>query len=489
MLKVMLINPPETEQTGFTCPPLGLLYLAGTLRDNGVEVQIIDGCIDGWSLVQDKLKRYMPDMVGITCLTPMRQKALAVASMVKENNRKTTVIMGGAHPTILYQQILSNYENVDIVVRGEGEISLLEIVKGIDLNKIPGIAYRDGKKIITTAARKHVANLDKLSFPAWDLIADIIDQYPTTAPFKNFRGIDLHNGPRISVVYSRGCPGKCDFCSSWWIWKGWRHRSAKNMVDEIEWLYKSLNIRHFWFADDALTVDKQATIDLCNEIIKRSLHIGFFATTRSDHVDLEILKKLHEAGCYEISYGIETASSKLLAKMKKENNVQTSKNAIALTKQAGIRACALLITGSVGETRETIDETVEFIRETDPEGIGSVGGLWILPGTGLYQYAKKIGIIDDSFWLGDEPYMLYTHEHSMVRLRLFNHAIKNHIKLSEMSILYRIQIILRMFINEYTGKLAHVLNDYPQFKSFLKRINSAIKSRFINPFLLIKRNS
>jgi len=414
----------------------------------------------------------------------MRQKALAVSLMVKEINKNTTVIMGGAHPTIMYQQILSNYEHVDIVVRGEGEISLLEIVKGIDLNKINGIAYRDGAKIIKTAARKYVVNLDKFSFPAWDLIAETLRKYPTTAPFKRFRGIDLFDGPRVSVIYSRGCTGKCNFCSSWWIWKGWRHRSAKNMVDEIEWLYKSLDIRHFWFADDALTVDKQATLDLCNEIIKRSLHIAFFATTRSDHVDLEILEKLSEAGCYEISYGIETASSKLLTKMKKENNVQTSKNAIALTKQAGIRACALLITGSVGETRETIDETVEFLRETDPEGIGSVGGLWILPGTGLYHYAKKIGIIDDSFWLSNEPYMKYTHEHSVVWLKLFNHAVKNHKKLSEMSIMYQMQFILRMYIEESTEKLVHVLNNYPIFKSFLKRIYFAIKGWFINPFFL-----
>jgi radical SAM superfamily enzyme YgiQ (UPF0313 family) len=448
--------------------------MAGTLRDNDIDVHIVDGCILGWSGVREELRSYMPDMVGITCLTPMRKKALAVASMVKEINKNATVVLGGAHPTIMYQQLLSNYNDVDIVVRGEGELCLLEIAKGIDLNKINGLAYRDGVKIIKTAHRKHVEDLDKLSFPAWDLIAETLPKYPATAPVKSFRGIDLFDGPRVSAIYSRGCLGKCDFCSSWWIWKGWRHRSAKNMVDELEWLYESLNIRHFWFADDALTVDKQATLDLCDEIIERNLHIAFFATTRSDCVDLEILEKLSEAGCYEISYGIETASPELLSRMKKENNVQTSEKAIALTKRAGIRVCALLIVGGIGETEETIDETIEFLQKTDPEGMGTVGGLWILPGTGLYRYGKKLGIIDDSYWLSDTPYMIFTQEHSLRRLRFFAHAVKERKKLSEMTVKYRISYALLTCKAELIREIIDVLNKYPVIKSVLKSFYLAV---------------
>ncbi|MEK6715530.1 MAG: cobalamin-dependent protein [Candidatus Omnitrophota bacterium] len=473
--KVLLINPPETTQTGFTCPPIGLLYLAGTLREKGIDVQLIDGCIKGWSAIRDRIKTYMPNFVGITCLTPMRKKALAIARMVKDVDKNATVVFGGVHPTIMYQQLLVHYDAVDIVVRGEGEISFLQIAQGIDLDKIDGIAYRDGAKVIKNTDRHYVENLDKLSFPAWDLIADTLYEYPSTAPFRYYRGIDLYDGPRISVIYSRGCIAHCDFCSSWWIWKGWRHRSAKNMVDELEWLYESFKIRHFWFADDTLTVDKQATLDLCDEIVKRRLHIAFFATTRPDCVDLEILEKLKQAGCYEISYGIETASPKLLSRMKKENDVRISERAIALTKQAGLRVCALLIVGSVGETKETIDETVGFLQKTNPEGIGTVGGLWILPGTGLYRYAKNRRIIDDSFWLSDEPYMIYTQEHSLRQLRFFTHTLKKRKKLSEMTIRHRVIYTLHTYMEELTQKGLDILNRYPIIKSVLKRFYQAIR--------------
>ena len=474
MQRVLLINPPETMQTGFTCPPVGLLYLAGTLRDKGIDVQLIDGCIQGWSGVRERIRTYMPDLVGITCLTPMRKKALAVAGMAKDISKNATVVFGGAHPTIMYQQLLEHYDDVDIVVRGEGEISFLEIAQGIELDKIDGIAYRDANKVVKNAHRHYVEDLDELSFPAWDLIADTLWKYPSTAPLRNYKGIDLYNGPRVSVIYSRGCIGHCDFCSSWWIWKGWRHRSAKNMVDELEWLYESFKIQHFWFADDILTVDRQATLDLCGEIVKRRLHIAFFATTRPDCVDLEILEKLKEAGCYEISYGIESASPRLLSRMKKNSSVHAAETAIALTKRAGLRACALLIVGNVGETEETIDETIDFLQKTNPDGIGTVGGLWILPGTGLYRYAKKIGIIDDSFWLSDEPYMIYTQEHSLRRLCFFAYALKERKKLSEMTVRYRVSYTLHAYREELAQKVLGVLDKHPMIKSVLKSFYLAI---------------
>lgn len=477
MRKVLLINPPELMQRGFFCPPICLLYLAGTLRDKGVDVQLIDGCIEGWSGVHEKIRTYFPDIVGITSHTPGRKKALAVARMVKEINNKATVVMGGVHATIMYQQLLEHYDEVDIAVRGEGEIALLEISQGIDLDKIDGIVYRDGTRVIKNSDRQYVEDLDMLPFPAWDMIADTLWKYPSIVPqgICNHNGIDLSYGPRIPVIYSRGCKGHCDFCSSWWIWKKWRYRSAKNMVDEIEWLYESFKIRHFYFADDTLTMDKQATIDLCDEIVKRRLHIAIYAASRTDCVDLEILEKLKQAGCYQISYGIETASSKLLSRMKKEIDFQTSETAIALTKRAGLRAGILLIVGNVGETEETIDETIEFLQRTDSDLIGAVGGLWIFPGTGIYRYAKKLGIIDDNFWLGDQPYMIYTREHSLRKLNFFTHAIKERKKLSEMTFRYRMSYAFHTYFGEFEQKVLSVLNKHPKLNRMLESSYPAIR--------------
>ncbi|MBC8551856.1 MAG: cobalamin B12-binding domain-containing protein [Candidatus Brocadiales bacterium] len=475
--KVLLINPPGLKQTGFFCPPLGLLYLAGTLKDKGIDVKLIDGCISGWSGVGDKIRSYSPDIVGIPCHTSARKKSLAVAKMVKDINRNTIVVMGGAHPTIMYQQLLEHYDDVDIVVRGEGEIALLEIAQGIDLDKIDGIVYRDGANVIKNSERQYVDNLDMLPFPAWDIIADTLWEYPTVFPkeFKNYNGVDLSHGPRVSVIYSRGCKGHCDFCSSWWIWKKWRYRSAKNMVDELEWLYESFKIRHFCFADDALTMDRQAIIDLCDEIVKRNLNIAFSATTRSDCVDLEILEKLKQAGCYEVAYGIETVSPKLLSRMNKENNIHNAETAIVLTKRAGLKPGALLIVGNVGETEETIDETIDFLEKFDVGSIGVVGGLWIFPGTGLYRHAKKLGIIDDNFWLGNEPYMVYTHEHSLRRLRFFTHAIRNRKKLSEMTFKYRLIYVLRTYIGGFEQKALSIISKYPVIDRVVSGLYPAVR--------------
>jgi anaerobic magnesium-protoporphyrin IX monomethyl ester cyclase len=479
MRKVLLINPPELMVRGFFSPPLGLLYLAGTLKDKCIDVQLIDGSICGWSGVREKIRTCMPDIVGIYCLTSIRKNALNAARIVKGINKSTTVVFGGVHPTIMYQQLLEHYDDVDIVVRGEGEISFLEIVQGVDLDKIDGIVYRSGTKVIKNSDRRYVENLDELPFPAWDLIADTFDQYPTTFPAElcNYNGVDLPHIPRVPVIYSRGCTGHCDFCSSWWIWKKWRYRSAKNMVDELEWLYESFNIRHFCFYDDTLTMDKQATLDLCDEIVRRRLQIAFDVNTRTDCVDSEILEKLKQAGCYEISYGIETASPRLLLRMKKENDVHASEKAIALTKRAGLIAGALLIVGNVGETKETIDETIDFLQRTETDSIGAVGGLWIFPGTGLYRYTKELGIINDNFWLGDEPYMIYTYEHSLRQLRFFTHAIKKQKKISDMSFRYRLGYTLHTHIGEIKQKISIFLDKYPRIKSVLKSVYMAIKCR------------
>ncbi len=423
MTRILLVNPHETFQEGYTNPPLGILYIAGMLLKHGFEVRVVDGCLEGRAAVRKAITEFRPDMVGVTCLTPGRKKAIEVASMAKEIDPSVKVVMGGAHATIMYEQMMAHYPQVDYIVLGEGENACLEIAQGRDPSEIAGIVYRDNGKIVKTAARKHVENLDDLPFPAWHLI-DLSKYSPRGMGIVN--GINLTKEPRISVIYSRGCTGHCSFCSSWWIWKGWRHRSACNMVDELEMLNKEFGIKHFCFADDALTIDRQATIDLCDEIMARKLNIAFFATTRADCVDEEVLRKLKEAGCYELTFGVETASRSLLKKMGKECEVEHAEKAIRLTEAAGIRSGALLIVGNVGETDETIAETLDFLRETQPSKLGYTGGLWILPGTKLYNDCKKQGFIDDDFWLGDEPYKQYTLEHSPEEISRYEHMLNSY---------------------------------------------------------------
>lgn len=420
MKRVLLVNPHETAQEGYTNPPLGLLYIAGTLLKNGISVRLVDGCVEGKEAIEKTIVEFRPHIVGITSLTPGRKRALEVARLVRDADNSILIVMGGAHPTIMYRQILEEYDCVDLVVLGEGERSFLEIVTGAPYESIQGIAYRYNNKVVRTGERTNVANLDELPFPAWNLVD--LSRYKSWGK-GTFNGIDISKVPRVSVIFSRGCTGHCDFCSTWWVWKGYRNRSPENMADELEWLYRDFGVRHFCFADDAFSIDREATIGLCDEIIRRKMIIAFFANTRSDCVDEELLYKMKRAGCYEVSYGIETGSQNLLNGMSKENTIKSAEMAIRMTKKVGLKATALMIVGNVGETEETVQETLAFLRRAKPDQVASAGGLWILPGTKVYQYCRKIGFIDDDFWLSDEPYKVFTLEHSSDWLAAMNETL------------------------------------------------------------------
>ena len=422
MKKILLINPHETKQSGFTNPPLGLLYIAGMLIKYGFDVKIVDGCLDGIKAILQAINEFQPEMIGITCLTPGRKKALEIAQLAKRCNHSTITVMGGVHPTIMYRQILKNYPHVDYLVLGEGEYTFLELALGKAPSTISGLAYCEKGEIIKTSPRKYVENLDELPFPAWHLIN--LRKYPTIGKGK-VKGIQLDKEPRISVIFSRGCKGHCNFCSTWWIWRKWRCRSAKNMADELELLYTSYGIKHFCFADDAMTINRDATVELCTEIINRKLNIAFHVTTRSDCVDKEMLIMLKAAGCYQIAFGIETGSPLLLKKMNKENDIQTAQNAIALAKKVGISVTALMIIGNIGETSETVNDTVKFLKKAKPDIIASTGELWIFPGTKVYETCKRKSFINDDFWLTDEPYKVYTLEHSLAELSDFHKKVIN----------------------------------------------------------------
>ncbi len=428
MPEVLLINPPETGMGKNISPPLGLLYLAGILRQNNIPVKIMDGCVYGWEGVRKELEGHKPSIIGVTCHTYGRAKALETARIARETNLNSLIVFGGTHPTVMFRQLLENYPFIDIAVIGEGEQTFLEICKGKSPKEIKGIAYREDNKVVISPERDIIKDLDTIAFPAWQLID--INKYSADG-IGTYRGIDLGATPRIPVAFSRGCIGNCNFCSIRLMWKRWRHRSAKNMADEIEFLYKNLNVRHIFFSDDLLTADKKATLELCDEIISRKLDIVFDATTRTDCVNPEILKALKEAGCYKIAYGIESVSPKILKTMGKPIDVKATKDALKETKRAGVRTEVLLIAGSVGETKETINETIDFLNEVDPDAVGLANGLMIFPGTKIYDYAKKAGVIDDDFWLTDYNWKVYTYENSKIKLDMFCSAINRRKKLSK----------------------------------------------------------
>ncbi len=421
--RVLLVNPPGTAQDGYSGPPLGLLYLAGAVRSAGVDVRVVDGYLWGWARMMEAIYYYKPDILGVTCLTPGRHAALRVLKMAKTLDPSILTVMGGAHASIMWRQILENYAQVDLIAWGEGEETMMEIARDAPWNTIRGVAYRENGIARLNPLRPMIDDLDTLPMPAWDLLG--LYGYPA-------RGCGVHNGvdtsrvPRVPVAFGRGCTGHCSFCSSWWLWHGYRHRSPGNMMKELEYLYHDRGCRHFYFVDDSFTVDRGAIMRLCNLIIGSGMDIAFTASTRCDLVDTELLEKLHNAGCYELSMGVESGSPRVLEHIENGKNSETSLRAIGMCKEAGIRAIALLIIGSKGETWRSILETISFLNKARPDGIGSVGGLWLLPGTRAYSQNKKAGYIDDDFWLGPEPYKLYTRERGPLTLKVWDRMVHHY---------------------------------------------------------------
>lgn len=434
-IKILLINPHETLQGNFTVPPLGLLYIAATTAKAGYEVGFIDGCLKGYEAIIKKIEEFKPALVGITCLTPGRKNALKVAEEIKKVSPQTSVVLGGVHPTLMGEQILENYPTIDYLVRGAGERTFVELLDALffqrqRLKEIEGIGFRDQEQIILTPLRK-IHDFSTLPFPKWDLINfEEYHKYDGNKFDLIVNGVSIKDNVRVPIIFSRGCSGACTFCSTWKIWQGWHHRSIKEFVDEIEYLNKIKKINHFVICDDSFVVDLKEVDDFCEEILKRNLKIAFWASARADCVNWDILLKLKKAGCYGLSYGIETGSEKILKAINKKSDLQKSYTAIQLTKEAGLVVTALMMVGNMGETYQTINETVDFLKKTKPTLIGTAEGVMVFPGTAIYNYCKGKKVIDDRFWLGDKPYYLFTVENSRFQLKLYELALRLRRKLT-----------------------------------------------------------
>jgi len=447
MKRILLVNPPESGMGEHSSAPLGLLYIAGVLQKHDIPVKIVDGFLEGWKGIEDTVKDYRPDIIGITCHTYARTRALRIAKSAKKILPEVTVVVGGAHPTVMAKQLLENYPFIDIAAIGEADRVLREVCEKKDYSRIPGIAYRENGRVVINSRSDVIADLDSLPLPAWDLLD--LRRYPPDGQGV-YRGIDLAKEPRISVIFSRGCVGDCNFCSNRLMWKRWRHRSPKNMLGELELLNKTFGIKHFHFNDDCFSVNKKATVELCRAIVDRRLNIAFDIVTRTDCVDAEILQALKDAGCYRICFGVETASPRLLKIMGKPINVKEQEEAIKLTNTFGIKTLVLLIAGCVGETQETINETVDFINRVQPSAVGIANGLMIFPGTRIYEIAKKNGVIGDDFWLTDYAWKMYTFENSPLWLDIFSRALETRRRLSR----FRLVNLIRnhRFVSRQVGR-------------------------------------
>lgn len=421
----LLVNPVSMVQDNYTPPPLGLLYLAA--MDS--ETEILDLALNkvrtrtsadyNYGLLKGYIEQTKPRVVGVPVFTMGRHDSFECLRIAKEAGCVT--VAGGPHVTIMAKTSLksqmANYPWVDHWVAGDGEYAWRDIcrlaagtpplTKGdvftrADLDLASQIALKANIGPRNSLIwNKHIENLDDLPLPAWERIN--INDYPARG-WGVHRGNDLGALPRVSIVLGRGCAGRCGFCSAFWVSGRPRAHGSDYIAAHMQRLW-DLGARHLVLQDDCLTCDREAAMVLC-DILDR-YNFSWFATTRVDRVDDELVGRMAAAGCYNISFGIEHGSKRILNRMHKDLDLSRAFEAREACRKHGVKFTALMMDGYPYGDEESAREDREFRVKLQPDEWGSLGHTAVFPGTALYQACKKAGLIDDDFWLGPEPYYIY----------------------------------------------------------------------------------
>ena len=380
-MRVLLINPyyPLSETPS---PPLGLAYLASALSAAGMEVKILDLVVNPYSqkMLQTLIEDFNPQVAGITAVTMTFDHAIGVIEDIKRIDPDILTIMGGPHVSFCARETLNVYPHLDVIVLGEGETTIVELVRTANNGwaGVNGIAYRKGRQICFTEKRQPIANLDDLPVPDRRLL-----------PLGRYRAL----GMPISLTTSRGCPHKCIFCvGRKMVGARVRYRSAGKIVDELEYL-NSLNFHQINIADDLFTANKSHCKAVCDEIIKRGLQLKWTSFARVDTVSDAVLAKMKVAGCSAVSFGIESANPQILKTIQKGITLKQVEDAVDMCTRAAIMPFASFILGLPGETPQTINETMEFGNHLKKQGLSF--GFHLLapfPGTEVRENSERYGI-------------------------------------------------------------------------------------------------
>lgn len=402
MVDVLCVNPKEKAKAfsfgGMV--PLGLAWISAVLEENGFEVEICDLEVEKVDF-EKVIERTKPKMVCIGGTTHSRFESFTLAKKIKEIDSDILTVYGGVHATFTPEDTLSHIKDIDIIVRGEGEFTALELAKSrlknqLKLEDILGISYRKNGKILHNPPRPRIQDLDSLPLPARHLCK--MNLYDLKLDFLNI--------PAGSIMTARGCPINCSFCSASSMWgKNYTFRSAIKIIDEIEILLAKYGMKGIKFFDSTLTLKRAHIEAICDEILKRGLKFPWECEVRVGTVDKELLLKMKKAGCYYIDIGIESASEKVIKLMHKNINLNKAEELINLAYELEIRTKIFFLFGQIGETMEDALMTSKFIdkHRNKISLLSSRVGVIIYPGTTVEKYARENGYLPKNFsWA--EPY-------------------------------------------------------------------------------------
>jgi len=395
-MKVLLVNPAKYYKEGNIwksidrcLPHLGLAYIAAVLEKNNHEIKILD--LEAEQKSEPELKQFLqefnPGIIGISSTTPMINSALKLAEFCKRVLPKTLIAFGGVHASIMPSELLKE-KFVDVIVRGEGELTFLELANGKKISQIQGVSFKKNGKIMHNKDRAPIQNLDDLPMPAYHLLP--MSKYmPSLGNFKRL--------PAISIITSRGCPGKCTFCHTKVFGEKIRFESARKVFEEIEYLVENFGIKEISIYDDTFTANRQRIKELCKMITDSKLALTWSCMSRVDVIDEETLRLMKKAGCHQIGYGIESADEKILENINKRISLEQAKKAVMLTQKAGIDARAMFMFGNPGESEESLEKTLNYAIELNPDLV-IFNITTPFPGTEMFEWARKNGFLKTLDW-------------------------------------------------------------------------------------------
>jgi radical SAM superfamily enzyme YgiQ (UPF0313 family) len=427
-MKILLIQPPVRYISGArkisVSIPLGLLYIAAVLEENSFNVEVYDAQInihvpsfnntddsvhigDSWEIVASEIEKRSPDLVGITgSFTTQRDSVIRTAEIVKKINRDTVTVVGGNHASVKPDDFFNMTGAVDMVCMGEGEYTMLDIVRrlrdGGALETIPGTAVRSIDGIKVNPRRPYIKDIDELPFPAYHLVS--IEDYFLVNK-RGFRGRLCwpYKGSEraVSVITSRGCPYDCIFCSiHLHMGRKWRYHSVGYVLEHLEFLVSKYGVKHIHFEDDNLTLDRNRFCGILDGLLRKNMGITWDVTNgiRIDTMTRDILDDCKKSGCTYITFAVESGNQNVLDKIiKKRMNLDTVIKISRWFKEVSLDAVAYYVIGFPGETRQEMCDTIDFALDLQKTyDIAPI--LFIatpLPGTELEKIFRERGILKE----------------------------------------------------------------------------------------------
>ncbi len=419
-MKVLLVNPPQIFYPGSEPPagnlPLGLMYVAAVLDKAGYKVELLDAFLTNFSFrkigdiievgmpyrrIMDEIRKRKPDIVGISNpFSCQVENSVRVADIVKEIDPSILTVVGGPHVTVVPVEFLKEAKNFDIAVIGEGEYTMLDIIRFFEgykkISDVQGIAYRNEQTVLLNSPRPLIKNLDDLPYPAYHLVE--MEQYlnPKKIEYRSFKN------RAISMITSRGCPFNCSFCAvHLHMGKIFRAHSVNYVVNHIEYVVKKYRVETIFFEDDNLTLDLKRFEAICDKIIEKGIKVNWETPNgiRADYLTSNLLKKMKKAGCKSVFFGIESGDQFVLDNIIDKNlRLRDVIKVARLCKEIRLKTGAFYIIGFPGEKKENMEKTVELALRLKREFDVGMHLFFATPsyGTRLYEECKEKGYIQEN---------------------------------------------------------------------------------------------